>query len=502
MHLQATSETLKNNQISSDLMTFAYIHNPSSQSSFPNTQTQPNEQLEPNIEQTKSQFNNNNTQRASQTKHKNLGTDKLQAVSNDDICLENSSNISNNELSNNENHLVGNKPTQEIKPLNAKQKFNLKHIGINQEYYTDYTRALLLNLYPKQCPKCNGTEFKSISTRETEIFCANRECKTHLSLTSKTPANHYKLPIWTFSYLLQEAIELHPQPLTVSHIMRKLKLTSRNSGTNLKRRLQILLSDLIPVVKEMMKESISTDFSSVFELPDASVDVSEEVKDKAVVHSDVLALFSATRRANGFRTRYRHSGQTSSIYLTDEVAYERGFTQIGTLVHTLAIKKGPCLFTSIREQSQVEVEPLFNFLPPQTPIFTDEGFPYLKRHSIFHNCRQVNHSKRAKNQNRNVWGRDRYSCNGVHNNVAEGMQRVLKTNMRAHSYIQPKFSQLYLNEFSVLKAIRVYGLMKIVEKGSEMINCLESGEGVSSNDVKNVVNWGMRTLSSGESCFL
>ena len=59
--------------------------------------------------------------------------------------------------------------------------------------------------------------------------------------------------------------------------------------------------------------------------------------------------------------------------------------------------------------------------------------------------------------------------------MAEGNQRALKTNMRAYSYVNPKYSQLYLNEYSVLKAIRVYGLGRIVEKLGNVVGERQCG---------------------------
>ena len=348
----------------------------------------------------------------------------------------------------------------------SKDLFAAKHPEINQDYFRDFTCALLLNLYPRKCPKCGGTEFKAISTRETALRCVNPRCKAHTSLTSFTPAHSLRIPLWAFGWMFTEAVQLHPQPLTTSHICRKLGV-GRNTGTLLKRRLQTLCSDLIPVVREMMKDAINADFPEDFELPARGEDVTEHVKGRAAVHSDVQALFLVTRKTNNYRTRYRNVGSTSSIYLSDKTAEERGFCQVGTLVHTLSIPKGPAIFTSIKDQSQEVVEPLFGWLPEQTPLFTDQGFPYLSR-SVFNNYRYVNHSKRAKNQKRNVWGKNRFAENGVSNNAAEGIQRILKTSMKAYTYVRPKYGQLYLNEFSLLKAVRVYGLQAVVAKAREM----------------------------------
>jgi hypothetical protein len=42
------------------------------------------------------------------------------------------------------------------------------------------------------------------------------------------------------------------------------------------------------------------------------------------------------------------------------------------------------------------------------------------------------------------------------------MQRVLKTSMRNYCYVSPKYGQLYLDEFSALRALRVYGVERVV----------------------------------------
>ncbi|MCR9142056.1 MAG: transposase [bacterium] len=173
-------------------------------------------------------------------------------------------------------------------------------------------------------------------------------------------------------------------------------------------------------------------------------------------------MYSATQRANGGRSRHRHSGQTASIYLTEKVAEERGKFQIGTLVHTIAIKQGPVILDSVPGVAQKDVQPLFGFLPANTPTFTDDGYPWLSRYNRNH--RAVNHSARAKDKKRNVWARNRWSRGGVHNQVAEGTQRMVKASfLAAYGYFNPKYSQLYLNEYSALKSIRVYGLESLLK---------------------------------------
>ncbi|TGL49732.1 transposase, partial [Leptospira wolffii] len=161
-----------------------------------------------------------------------------------------------------------------------------------------------------------------------------------------------------------------------------------------------------------------------------------------------------------------HRGQTSSIYLSEKL----GGKQIGTLVQTIAIKQGPVFFTSVPNQKAETLGPLIKeHLPTSTPLFTDQGYPWLW--GIYRNHRSVNHSARSKD-NRFRFARNRWSKNGVHNQVAEGNHRVLKTAFASYGYIQPKYSQLYLNEFSFIKNANVFGLDVLVEGGASDDACL------------------------------
>ena len=287
--------------------------------------------------------------------------------------------------------------------------------------------------------------------------CPN--CFKQASRTAGTPLHHFKLPLWMFGYLLSEAITMFPQMMSAAQIRRRLGV-SKSTSLLLKRRLQLFLTDLVPVIKERLADELREQFSGLV-LPENS-DVSVAVANKPVVHMDTLALFSATQRANGGRARHRHSGQTASIYLTEKVAEQRGKFQIGTLVHTIAVKGGPVILDSVPGLRQKQIQPLFSFLPQQTPTFTDDGYPWLSRYNRNH--RAVNHSARAKDKKRNVWARNRWSRGGVHNQVAEGTQRIVKASfLAAYGYFNPKFSQLYLNEYSALKGIRTYGLESLLK---------------------------------------
>ncbi|AGS80677.1 hypothetical protein LEP1GSC052_0064, partial [Leptospira phage vb_LkmZ_Bejolso9-LE1] len=64
---------------------------------------------------------------------------------------------------------------------------------------------------------------------------------------------------------------------------------------------------------------------------------------------------------------------------------------------------------------------------------------------------------------RSIWAKNRWSKDGINNQTSEGTQRSIKYSFLAsYSYFKPENSQLYLNEYSALKAIRVYGLDELI----------------------------------------
>nr|WP_230458343.1 hypothetical protein [Leptospira weilii] len=349
-----------------------------------------------------------------------------------------------------------------VKSLTAKDRFNSKFPHINIDYYTNLTKALLTNFYPKTCPTCNVLLTKEVSTRENAILCP--ECNYHGSRTVGTSLHHLKVPLWTFSYILVEAVQRFPLGLSASEIQRKL-CVSNNTGILLKRRLQVFLSEMIPSIKALMVEDICKSWKGR-NLPESG-DLSKIIKGKPVVHTDTLALFSATpsMRSNGHLARKKHTGQTASIYLSDRVAEQKGKYQIGSLIHTIAIKGKGIILTSVPDQKQTTLQPLFDFLPQNAPLCSDEGIPWMERYN--RNFRSVNHSARSKDGKRNVWAKNRWSKNGISNQVSEGTQRSIKYSFLAsYSYFKPESGQLYLNEFSALKAIRVYGVEELLRVSS------------------------------------
>jgi transposase-like protein len=345
----------------------------------------------------------------------------------------------------------------------AKAEFNTRFAGLNLEHYSSITRSLLRRAYPKVCPHCETEMLGDVAARENALRC--KKCHFQSSRTAYTPLHHLKLPLWTFGYLFTEAIHTFPQMIPAAQIRRRLGV-SHSTSLLLKRRLQLFLSDLVPAIREILAQETVDAFSGL-KLPE-NQDISAIVANKPVVHTDTLALFSATQRSNGGRSRWRHTGQTASIYLSDKVAEQRGKFQIGTLSQTVAVKQGAILLTSIRDQTQRSIEPALSFLPRDTAIMSDEGTPWLSRY--YPNHRAINHSARAKDKKRSKWARNRWSKNGVHNQVAEGNQRMVKhAFLAAYGYFQPEFSQLYLNEYSALKSIRVYGFDRLVSLSKRLI---------------------------------
>ncbi|EKO77210.1 ISXO2-like transposase domain protein [Leptospira sp. Fiocruz LV3954] len=237
---------------------------------------------------------------------------------------------------------------------------------------------------------------------------------------------------------------------------KRLKI-SYKSAALLKKRFQCFASEQNLKYKRLTFDALDREFED-FSLPaDEEADVTEAMKNKPYVCADTVVLYSASERANQGRKRYRHSGSTSSIYLSDKL----GGRQVGTLVHTIAIKGGPVFFTSVSNQKANTLGPIIkDHLPLRTPVFTDQGYPWLW--GIYKNHRNVNHSARSKDA-RYRWARNRWSKGGVNSQTAEGNHRLLKSAFAAYCYIRPENSTRYLNEFSFLKNAQVFGLDVICE---------------------------------------
>ncbi|EMJ99123.1 transposase, partial [Leptospira sp. B5-022] len=251
--------------------------------------------------------------------------------------------------------------------------------------------------------------------------------------------------------------------VTATELSKRLRI-GYNAASLLKRRFQLFASDQNPKYKKLTYDALNDQFKDFLLPPNENRDISKIMAKRPYVCVDTAVLYSAGERASQGRKRYSHRGQTSSIYLSEKL----GGRQVGTLVQTIAIKNGPVFFSSVPNQKAETLGPLIKeHLPTSTPLFTDQGYPWLW--GIYRNHRSVNHSARSKD-NRFRFARNRWSKNGVHNQIAEGNQRVLKTAFAAYGYIKPKYSQMYLNEFSFIKNANVFGLDVLVEDGDSCLS--------------------------------
>lgn len=352
---------------------------------------------------------------------------------------------------------------------------------VTEADFEGFAGEILFQLYPKYCPEHNLQLSRPISTRPYAIKCP--KCRHQQSRFSYTPFHHLKLPVWHFGWAIWESLNRYPTVLSSSEIQRRLGI-EKNSALLLKRRLQLFATQQMPRIKELMQSELKERFGGV-RLPNVAENknVNEVLHHRPVPQADSMVLFSASQRSNQGRKRHKHTGQTASIYLSDKL----GGAQVGTLVHTLSWKGGPILYDSISNNKGETLRPLLdNYVPKDVPIFTDEGCKFYFR--INRNHRMVNHSRKSEDK-RYKWARNRWSINGVHNQVAEGNHRNLKWHFTAgYSYISPEYSQLYLNEYAFWKNIKYYGWDKLIRSESENKSAAErrSTESLSeTNQVKN-----------------
>ncbi|WP_061237140.1 transposase [Leptospira interrogans] len=342
------------------------------------------------------------------------------------------------------------------KPLTSAQlKEKRKNPAINIDFFTGLTKKILNDFYPKYCPNCPGKLLtKEISTQPELIRCEG--CRYLTSRLSYTPLHHFKLPLWMFSYVFYESMIQHPKVVTSTEISKRLRISYKGAAS-LKKRFQVFASQQLPKYKQLTFDALDREFKDFSLPPDEDTDITEIMENRPYVCADTVVLYSASQRANQGRKRYRHSGSTASIYLSDKL----GGRQVGTLAHTIAIKQGPVFFHSVPNQKMNTLGPIIkDHLPLQTPLMTDEGYPWLW--NIYKSHRSVNHSAHSKDA-RYRWARNRFSKNGVHSQVAEGNHRLLKTAFSSYCYIRPENSTRYLNEFSFLKNAHVFGLDVICE---------------------------------------
>ncbi|TGM96694.1 transposase [Leptospira dzoumogneensis] len=340
---------------------------------------------------------------------------------------------------------------------NTSSKF--KHAGIRIEFFEQITKKILHDFYKKKCPHCeNQILDKEISTRPDLIRC--RVCHYQTSRLAYTPLHQCKLPLWMFGYVFYESLIQHPKVLTSIEISKRLGI-SYKAALLLKRRFQVFASEQLDKYKQITFKLLEDEFRDFNLPPNENTNITKKMAKHSYICADTAVLYSASARANKGRKRFRHSGATASIYLSDKL----GGKQIGTLVHTIAIKGGPVFFHSVPNQKANTLGPIIKeHLPIRTPLFTDQGYRWLW--GIYRNHRSVNHNAKSK-EGRYRWARNRWSKHGVHSQVAEGNQRLLKTSFGAYCYTTPEYSTLYLNEFAFLKNAKVIGLDALVQKEEE-----------------------------------
>ncbi|MBL8019810.1 MAG: transposase [Leptospirales bacterium] len=292
------------------------------------------------------------------------------------------------------------------------------------------------------------------------------KCKTQVSRLSNTPWHHLKLPRWMIGFAVSEAVVRFPALIPSTELSRRLGI-SESSALRLKRRVQLFAHDQMDSIKSLMHQELKSKFRGTTLPPeDKNVDLRKDRRFRAklgsIAQCDTLALFSASQRANGGRKRYKHSGQTASLYLSERL----GGRQIGTMTHILSWRGGPILLDSIPDQKAQTIGPLLDkYIPHDVPFFTDEGYRFYARMNKNH--RMVSHSSRSP-EKRYRWGRDRWCKNGVHSQTAEGNGRAIKQAFAVYNWIDPKYSQLYLSEYAFLKGIKYYGLEKIAERSRKL----------------------------------
>ncbi|TGN14010.1 transposase [Leptospira ilyithenensis] len=262
-----------------------------------------------------------------------------------------------------------------------------------------------------------------------------------------------------FGYILEESIIQFPKVLTSVEISKRLSI-SYKSARLLKQRIQVFSSHQVEKLRRIYYDDLKETFKDVT-LP--KVEDGKDIKKhlgkklyRKIPHTDTAVLYSASQRSNQFRKRFRHGGLTASIYQSDSV----GGRQIGTLVSTIATQNGCVFFDSIPDQKANTLGPLIRkTVPYESPLFSDEGYPWL--YGIYKKHRAINHQAHSKDK-RYKLARNRWSKLSVHNQVAEGNQRLLKSAFSAYCYIKPRYSTLYLNELSFIKSIQAVGMDTLV----------------------------------------
>ncbi|PJZ36661.1 hypothetical protein CH354_13905 [Leptospira levettii] len=312
-------------------------------------------------------------------------------------------------------------------------------------HYSIRTLTILSTLFPKSCncPKPN-LRFLKVKNRPTVARCSS--CHKQISITAHTPLEDYKLPLSYFSYILEDQILQYPKMVTSKEISKKLNIPYK-SAYYLKRRIQIVFSLINEKLQKQLYEELKDHNEKNPIKLSKNGDLREVIKNEPVAVADSVVLYSSSLRANKHRSR-RYKTGSSSIYLSNSL----GGDQKGVLVHTVGINHGMTFYKSIPLNNQSYLgKDLDEKIPRDTILFTDEGYTFIWDRK---NHRMVNHSKRSGDPRYNM-SRERWiTKEGVSSNGAEARNNILKQSFRSYSYISPKWSQLYLDEMSLLGNVR------------------------------------------------
>ncbi|WCL51061.1 transposase [Leptospira sp. GIMC2001] len=344
--------------------------------------------------------------------------------------------------------------------INKEQLLQVNLISSNKqikEHYTGLTYRILEAFYPTYCNTHTSTLLTPGKIKGRQLMGQCPICKAQKSLAKGTPLMNLHLPMSYFSYILQEILIAYPSVLTAKAIQKKLVLKSYSSAWLLKKRIQIFMTHLNDSMMEQTKEALSQEASMNMgsKMP-FSGDVSDSIKGRIITNVDTLAIFSVGVRANKFRSRYRHGGITSSIYQSAKV----GGAQVGTLASNITIKGSLSFYESHPlTNTDYALSHLEKVITPENVLMADEAYQGLFGH--YRNIRTINHSRRA-NKKIHVFSRERWSKDGVHSNVVEGSNGILKKAMKQYNWFNCKYSQLYLNEYAVGKNIRFFDVEKNV----------------------------------------
>ncbi|EQA80794.1 hypothetical protein LEP1GSC193_0337 [Leptospira alstonii serovar Pingchang str. 80-412] len=149
------------------------------------------------------------------------------------------------------------------KPLTSAQlKEKRKNPAINIDFFTNLTKKILNDFYPKYCPNCPGKLLtKEISTQPELIRC--EKCRYLTSRISYTPLHHFKLPLWMFGYVFLESMIQHPKVVTSTEISKRLKISYKGAAM-LKKRFQVFASQQLPKYKQLTFDALDREFKDFY----------------------------------------------------------------------------------------------------------------------------------------------------------------------------------------------------------------------------------------------